>query len=769
MNDLSITNQGGAERSLASHVQPSPMGLAAVQPPLQDERLDFVEYWRSITKRKWSILGLVVLVSVISMLFVSTIRPMFRSTAIILIELGKSKIVSIEDVYGSIGANREYFQTQLEIMKSRELVRKVVERLKLTTHRDFDPRQQEVGSRDYLSPSTWFGEQTVKVVPSEEDILKGVVARVSAGIQIVPVKNSQLAQITYSGFDPILTAKIPNTLMDVFIESDLDARVAMTQKAGSWLAARMVDLRAKLDASEKALQDYRDRERIIDVKGVALSGASKFLEQATTDLITVRTKRAEAESLFNQVKAAKQSRNVAAFESIPAILRHPDVQRAKTLEAEGERKLADASKRYGPEHPKMLQTTGELAAARETLKRQIELVVAGVEKEFELVRANEQALERALGQSKSEIQGLNRKEFQLGVLEREAQGNKQLYDMFVTRLKETSVAADLQSTAGRIVDPASVPGGPFAPNRDKTVGTAAAIALMVGIVLSLLLDRLSNTINTAGEVESRLGLPMLGYLQKMTGGGKKSSTTELAFMTDSQSLFSESIRTIRTSILMSALDSPRKLIVVTSTVPGEGKTTLCFNLACALAQVNKSVLLIDGDLRRSKIGRLIGRAKGAPGLSNMVSGVAPVSECIVKHEQGGFHVLTAGFTPPNPLELISSTKFVEIVEKLQDAFDIVLIDSPPIGLVSDAAVLSRIANEVIYVIKADSTPYQLARNAIKRLSMANAPILGVVLNQLDLERAEKYYGEYSGYGRYGGYKGYAYAYGQSPEDKAAKP
>lgn len=217
MNDLSITNPESAVRPLAGRAGASAMGLAALHMPLQDEKLDFVEYWRSISKRKWSILGLVVLVTVIAALFVSSIRPMFRSTATILIELGKSKIVSIEDVYGSIGANREYFQTQLEIMKSRELVRKVVERLKLTTHRDFDPRQQDVGARDYFSLSTWFGEQTVKVVPSEEDILKGVVARVSAGIQILPVRNSQLAQITYSGYDPVLTAKIPNTLMDVYI------------------------------------------------------------------------------------------------------------------------------------------------------------------------------------------------------------------------------------------------------------------------------------------------------------------------------------------------------------------------------------------------------------------------------------------------------------------------------------------------------------------------------------------------------------------------
>ena len=764
MNDRALTDRALAARPLMDRMTPAPLGSMQANLGDEGETLDLVEYWRSITKRKWSILGLVLLVCLITTLTVYSMRPTYRSTSTVLIEQGKSKVVSIEEVYNAMGGNREYYQTQVEILKSRELARKVVERLKLTTHPDFDPRQQEGGARDYLSPASWF---TTKVVPTDDNILKSVTKLVSDDLQVQPVRNSQLVQISFSAHDKELSAKVPNALAEVFIESDLDARVAMTQKAGSWLTERMSELRVKLDASEKSLQEYRERERIVDVKGVAMSGASKALEQATTDLVSVRTKRAEAESLFNQVKAARQGR-AGGYESIPAVLRHPTVQSMKGLEAEAERKLADASKRYGPEHPRMVQANAELASARDNVKRQIESVVSGVEKEYDIARSNEQALERALGQSKAEIQGINRKEFQLGVLEREAQGNKQLYDMFVTRFKETNVAGDLQSTVARVVDPANIPNVAYAPKKMQILSIAAAVALLIGIMLSLLLDRISNTINTAAEVESRLGMPMLGYLQKMVGAGKKSAKSELAFLTDGESLFSESIRTIRTSVLMSALDNPKKVIVVTSTVPSEGKTTVCFNLACALAQVKKSVLLIDGDLRRPKIARLVGRDKGAPGLSNMVSGVAPISECIIKHEQGGFHVLTAGFVPPNPLELLSSAKFADVLEKLKEAFDVILIDSPPLGLVSDALVLTQVANEVIYVVKADSTPYQLARAGIKRLAMANAPILGVVLNQLDLERAEKYYGEYSGYGRYGGHKGYTYGYGQSPKDKAAQ-
>ena len=724
---------------------------------LPGETLDLVEYWRSISKRKWSILGLVILVSLLTTLVVFSLRPSYRATATLMIEAGKSKVVSIEEVYNGIGGNREYYQTQVEILKSSELARKVIQKLGLTKHADFDMRQD--AAQPWL-PTQWLKS---KEPPTEDQVLKTAIRRFSEDLQIQPVRNSQLVQISFTAADRELSAQVPNMLAEIYIESDLEARVAMTQKASAWLMERMGDLRTKLEASEKSLQDYRERERIVDAKGLVLSGASKALEEATTNLVSVRAKRAEAEALYNQVQSVKQGRATGGYESIPAVLRHPTVQKLKESEGDAERRLADASKRYGPEHPKMLQANAELAAARENVKRQIDSVVAGVTKEYEIAKANEQSIERALGQSKAEIQGLNRKEFQLGVLEREAQANKQLYDMFGNRVKETNVGGELQSTIARVIDPSTVPGFEYAPKKTQIIGISAVAALLIGMMLSLLLDRISNTINTAGDVENRLGWPMLGYLQKMKGQGKKSMKSEMAYLTDSQSLFSESIRTLRTSVLMSALDTPKKVIVITSSVPEEGKTTVSFNLACALAQV-KRVLLIDADLRRPKIGRLIGRDKNGPGLSHLASDVATITDCVTKYEQGGFHILTAGFIPPNPLELLSSAKFADVLDKLKEAFDVVLIDSPPVQLVSDAVVLSQLASTVIYVVKADSTPYPLARAGIRRLAMTNAPLLGVVLNQLDVERAEKYYGEYSGYGRYRGYKGYAYGY--QPDAKA---
>jgi capsular exopolysaccharide synthesis family protein len=726
--------------------------------PTGGDTLDIVEYWRAVAKRRWSILALTVLVAVMAALVVSSMRPVYRGTSTLLIEQGKSKVVSIEEVYNQGIIQREYYQTQVEILKSDELARKVVAKLGLARHPDFDPRQAQPG---WTSRVLSFGEPPAPRALTDEDATKAAVARLKRGLSVQLVRNSQLVKIGFDSYDPALAAKVPNTLAETYIENDLEARIAMTQKAADWLRERMGELREKVEASEKRLQEFRDREHIVDAKGLAMSGASKQLEEFTKSLVEARQRRAEAESAYNLVQQIRSGRAQVSYDSIPAVLRSPLVQRMKEQEGDAEKRLSDATKRYGPEHPKLIQAKAELQAARENTQRQIQAVVAGISKEYEVAKANEVAVAQALAQSKADIQGLNRKDFQLGILERDVQQNRNLYEMFVNRLKETNATGDLQSTIARVIDPATVPTSAYAPNRTRIVALSALLALIACAMLALLLDRLSNTVNSTSDVENRLALPVLGVLQKIKGfARKKGFISELAFFNDSQSTFSEAVRTVRTSVLMSALDEPRKVVVITSSVPEEGKTTLSFNLACALGQVKK-VLLVDGDLRRPKIARLVNRDRKQPGLADLVAGQAQVSHCVFFDERSGIHILPSGTVPPNPLELLSSKRFADVIDKLKEAFDVVIIDSAPLQLVSDAQILSQFATSVIYVVKADATPYQVAQNGIKKLRRVNAPVLGVVLNQLDLEKAEKYYGEYSGYASYGGYgkRGYAKTYG----------
>ncbi len=439
MNDLTLQDR-------LQGVDPS------AQAQSQGDKLDVVEYWRAIAKRRWNILGLTLLVAILATLVVYSIRPTYRGTATLLIEQGKTKVVSIEEVYNQgLTGNREYFQTQVEILKSDDLARKVVQKLKLTTHPDFDPRQAEPGPLSRLL--SIFRDRAPQ---TEDEILKHVVERFKKELQVQLVRNSQLAQITFTAYDKELSASVPNTLADLFIENDLEARVAMTEKASQWLRDRMGELKTKVDSSERALQDYRDRERIVDTKGLAFSGVTKQLEELTRSLVDAHAKRAEAESAYALVQQIRSGKSQAGYDTVPAVIRDPLVQKMKEAEGDAERRMSDAAKRYGPEHPKMIQAKAELEAARANTKRQIQFVVQGLAREYEAAKANEGAVQSALAQSKSEIQGYNRKEFQLGILEREVQQNRNLYDMFVSRLKETSVGNEVQRTIARVVDPATV-------------------------------------------------------------------------------------------------------------------------------------------------------------------------------------------------------------------------------------------------------------------------------------------------------------------------
>jgi capsular exopolysaccharide synthesis family protein len=330
--------------------------------------------------------------------------------------------------------------------------------------------------------------------------------------------------------------------------------------------------------------------------------------------------------------------------------------------------------------------------------------------------------------------------------------------MFTSRMKETNVAGDLQSPIARVVDPAVVRDAPYSPRKFRIIGIAAVVGLILGLMLALLLEYLDNTIKNAEDVDAKLRHPLLGQLPRLKGK-LESGDLQIAFIKDKDPGFSEEIRSIRTGVLLSSIDSPHKVLLVTSSVPGEGKTSVATNIALALGQVRK-VCLIDADMRRPTVAKVLGVDTTSKGLSNLVSGSDPTSECLHFNKELGIHVIPSGVVPPNPLELLSSVRFAEAMKWLEDSFDVVIIDSPPLQLVSDPLILSQFANSVIYVVKADSTPYQVALGGLARLGEAKAHVLGVIVNQIDREKSDRYYGygKYSAYGygkKYGGYGGYS--------------
>ncbi|HEY5623345.1 MAG TPA: GumC family protein, partial [Gammaproteobacteria bacterium] len=347
--------------------------------------------------------------------------------------------------------------------------------------------------------------------PTVEEAERNAAAAIRGGLSVTPVRNSQLLEISFASNDPKMAALIPNALTDLYITADMEARVKSRERAMAFLAEQSEALRKKVVASEKALQDFRDREQILNVKGVSLAGASRQLEELTTSLVEARRKRADIEAALNQVRAAQKGGS-GAVETSPAVLRHPLVQKAKELEAEAERRLGEASKRYGAEHPRMISAQTGLAAAKDNLQRQVNIVVTSLAKEYEVARENEAAISRAFERAKADIQSFNRKEFQLTSLEREVAANRQLYELFIQRSKETNVSDELQSAVARVIDPAVVPGAPYGPDKGRIVLISVIAALVIAMALAVLLDRLDNTVKTSQDVESRLDVPAVGVV-----------------------------------------------------------------------------------------------------------------------------------------------------------------------------------------------------------------------------------------------------------------
>jgi capsular exopolysaccharide synthesis family protein len=299
------------------------------------------------------------------------------------------------------------------------------------------------------------------------------------------------------------------------------------------------------------------------------------------------------------------------------------------------------------------------------------------------------------------------------------------------------------------------PQAPFGPNRRAIVGVSLLAALLLAVSLALLIERLDNTVKTTREVEQRLGIPSLGVVQYARV--KRGQQLERVFLDEPQTSVAEAFRTVRSAVMLSALDSPKKIVLVTSSLPEEGKTTVAANLALALGQVKKT-LLVDADMRRPKIGRVFAGKEALPGLSELCAGAVTAEQCVYPIAETQVSVLASGRVPPNPQELLASQRFEEILRALSAEYDIVVLDSPPLQLVSDALVLSRLASGVLYVVKADDTPYPLARRGVRKLLRVDAPVIGAVLNQLDIVKADRYYGEYSGYGRRYHNKKYGYGY-----------
>jgi polysaccharide biosynthesis transport protein len=705
-------------------------------PPVQEH---LVDYLRVLYKRRWTALTAFLVVLIGTTVYTFTATPIYEARTRLLIESDNPNVISFQEVIDEQGMKADYYQTQYNILQSRALARRTLEVLKLWDDAHFGASQGGMLSR--LLPRRRAAAASGAAETAEQS---EAINRFVAQLTVAPIRNSRLVDIKYRLDDSELAARIVNAVAKNYIEQDLEYKFVASKEASDWLGERLAEQRKQVEQAETALQRYREQNDAISPQGRENIVVQK-LSDLNAAVTQAKTERFQKQALFNQLQAL--AKDPAALDSFPAILGNTFIQQQKSDLAQLQRQATQLAEKLGEKHPDLIRARSAIVQAQLKLDAELGKVVQSVRNEYQAAVAKENSLIAALNQQKSEAQSMNRKAIDYGVLERDVQSSKQVYESLLQRAKETGVSSELKSSNIRVVDVAERPQAPVSPRKALNLSLALLGGTLVAFGFTFFFEYLDSRIKSPDEITAYLGLASLGMvpaLQPNTWTGK-----EPLISSGVPPNFAESLRAIRTNVLFSSTEEGSRSLVVTSTGPGEGKTLVAANLAISLAQAGQRVLLIDADMRRPRMHELFGNRQ-EPGLSNLMVGHAAPSATIRKTGVGGLWLLTAGRIPPNPAELLGSKRFKDFVHTLRDHFETVIIDSPPIMAVTDAAIASSSTDGIIFVIGAEMTSRHAARAAIEQLQHGRPRFVGAVLNRVDLERNAYYYASYyrREYGQY---------------------
>ena len=632
-------SKSGQESGLQSHQQ-------YIDEP-HDEEINLLEYWYVIKRRAKGIFGLTFVTALIGVLTAFTITPQYKSTIKIIVEPNAPKVVSLDPLQG-VSNIMFFYQTQYDIIASHSVISSVIDKLKLEKHPVFLKVMPQLAEEEQTSSLRSLITDTESKNHDKEQklILRDSVIRyISANLSVKGAKNSQIINISYESPDPVLSANIANAISDAYIEKGFEAKLALNKNASEWLNKRLAGLRQKLEKSEEILSRYQQQENLVNTQSSASITSSK-LGGITEALIKAQAQRAEIEIRYQQIQQVKN--RGSSLESLPAVLENSFIQTLKQEQVKLARLVSELSERYGHKHPKMIAVTADLKIADQRLNREVNKVIDGVSRGYENAVANVEKLKKLSQQTETESRTHQAKGFELAKLERDVAANRQLYDVFMTRFKETSSTGDNEVTNITVVDYARPALYPSKPKKKLIVAAAIFAGLFLGILLAFLLEYLENTFRTPEDVERKLGLPLLGILPILAQDDIASPERHTFSELDSPA-FTEALNNIRTGVMFANIDDPVKMIMVTSSVANEGKTTLSSNLSLTFSHTGKT-LLIDGDLRKQQFSKDVLEQSRVSGLAELAVGDVSLDECIIQdNEVKNLYYMSSGLTTPKPL------------------------------------------------------------------------------------------------------------------------
>lgn len=749
----------------------------------KEKQIDLLEYWRIILRRRWIAIIFAGTILVLTMIFTFLAKPVYRSAVTLLIEEESSKILSIDEAFNStpqIVRDLRGFNTQLMLLQSKSLAERVARKLNLLTRPELvsqgNSRTGLLSGIKYILTLKWIArkEQPAAAGPAAafppSNPYSGFAGYVLAGIEVNPVRDTKLVELSFSSPFPQLTTEIVNTLAEEFISFSVEKRYSSTQQASDFLTESIANLRDDLYAKERELQRYGQEKDIL------------FLSETESTAVNMFTDLSEAynQAMLERINADAEYRELKDLEgdSIPQFISDPSIQQLKTEYTRLRTDYQEKSRQLKPDHPEMVRITARL----DGLKEEINKAADAAEGRLRAARQKEASIKATLDRQRGDVAKMKNNAILYNSIKSEVESKRRLLNTLLERQSETQLSAQLRGLNASnisIIDRAEVPLRPVSPNKRNNLLLALFFGLVGGIGLCFLVDYLDDTVKEPEEVEKIIGLPALGVVPFLASKGTTKGTTYGSFIRDRyssgkespdrqhsipevkeielvnhlhpDSSLSEEYRTVRTSVLLSHAEKPPKVIGFTSAIAQEGKTSTVVNMAISFAQLHERVLLVDADLRKPRLHRLFS-LRNVSGLTAFLTGKAPLKDVIHKTHIENIWVVPSGPVPPNPAELLNSKMMKDLLEEASQIFDIVLLDSPPVLAVIDPVIISSIADSMVMVIRAGKTRRKPLLAAVEELKRARASIIGVVLNAANLSNGGYSYSRYYRYNQYGAYK-----------------
>lgn len=695
------------------------------------QNMDLRETGRLLRRRIQIIARLTVLCAVTGLLLSLIVSPRYKAEAVLLLDQRQAKLVDSSAVLPALPSSNAAVRTEIDILTSRTVIDRVVRRLGLVSDPEFGPSE---GLLKKLNPFRLLKQEPKE---QEDEKKRAMTTAATSLLNNLSVTNDGLSysiRVSFDAKDPAKAANIANAVADEYLVDQLEAKYEVIARANKWLSERLAELRKQVEASEKAVEDFRQKAKLIQIDGGS-TVAVKQMQEINTQMITARAGTSQAEARLRNAQSMVSAGG--GIEGATDVLSSPLIVRLREQEAEVRRKEAELATRYGERHPTMINARAERQDLQRKIHEEVQKILRSLSAEVDIARAKESTLQSDLNRLETKAGSELKDAVQLRQLQRDADANRTLYENFLARFKQTSEQQDMQIPDTRIIARAEAPVVPAFPKKWLFVVVGAMLGAALGVVAAYVIEFLDRGFRTAPQFEDVTGFPVVGQVPSLK---TVSDRPPEDYVVDKPlSAYSEALRTVRTAIHFSNVDNPPKTVMVTSSGPGEGKTTFCLSLARSLAISGNKILLIDADLRRPRVARLLEIAANGQDLSAVLTGKYPIEKVLRRDSLvANLDIIPAFGRAPNAQDLLGSQQMKKLVEEMAGKYDLVLIDTPPILAVTDAAMVAKVADTSLFIVKWAGTSRETVAQALRQLKGLDCRIAGAVLNQVNLAELASY-------------------------------